>query len=78
MQGNGVANCKIETWETDFEGLYDTVSVFLIPSDQKLIFLHSNTQTAQSLIAEEESPPIPMAIMPLEGLDPSHIPYQTM
>lgn len=24
MQGNGVAGCRIETWETDEDGLYDT------------------------------------------------------
>jgi protocatechuate 3,4-dioxygenase beta subunit len=24
MQGNGVADCRIETWETDEDGLYDT------------------------------------------------------
>ena len=78
LQGNGVPNCKIETWETDFEGLYDTVSICLLPNRRELIRMYSNMQTAQSLIAEEELPPMRMATMPLEASGPSHILYQTM
>lgn len=27
LEGEPIPNCTIETWETDFDGLYDTVSL---------------------------------------------------